>query len=60
MNIDSTIIMALIRYQLKGLKHLIDEIMTCPKCGAEAWCNIDCDLCKVCIEIAAIDIPDVK
>lgn len=25
--------------------HLID---TCPKCGATAWVNIDCDLCNVC------------
>lgn len=23
------------------------EIMTCPKCGAEAWVNIDCDLCLI-------------
>ena len=24
------------------------QITACPKCGAEAWCNIDCDLCGVC------------
>ncbi len=23
-------------------------IQTCPKCGATAWVNIDCDLCGVC------------
>jgi hypothetical protein len=23
-------------------------IGTCPKCGATAWVNIDCDLCNVC------------
>lgn len=23
----------------------IEHIMTCPKCGAEAWCDIDCTLC---------------
>lgn len=23
-------------------------IDTCPKCGATAWVNIDCDLCRVC------------
>lgn len=23
-------------------------IDTCPKCGATAWVNIDCDLCCVC------------
>lgn len=21
------------------------HMMTCPKCGAEAWVDIDCDLC---------------
>lgn len=24
------------------------HIHTCPKCGSTAWCNIDCDLCRVC------------
>lgn len=26
-------------------------IITCPKCGAEAWANIDCDLCLFCSEL---------
>lgn len=21
-------------------------IITCPKCGATAWCDVDCDLCS--------------
>ena len=24
------------------------HIDTCPKCGATAWVNIDCDLCTLC------------
>ena len=24
------------------------RITSCPKCGAEPWVNIDCDLCLVC------------
>lgn len=28
--------------------HAID---TCPKCGATAWVNIDCDLCGVCMHL---------
>lgn len=24
------------------------RITSCPKCGAEPWANIDCDLCLVC------------
>jgi hypothetical protein len=32
----------------KELICLVQEhILTCPKCGAEAWVNIDCDLCNV-------------
>lgn len=27
-------------------------IDTCPKCGATAWVNIDCDLCSVCHSLA--------
>lgn len=27
-------------------------IDTCPKCGATAWVNIDCDLCTVCFSLA--------
>lgn len=26
-------------------------LTTCPSCGAEAWVNIDCDLCGVCSAI---------
>jgi hypothetical protein len=26
----------------------IPHITSCPKCGAEPWVNIDCDLCLVC------------
>lgn len=29
------------------------EVMTCPACGAEAWVNIDCDLCLVVGQIAS-------
>lgn len=24
------------------------SVLTCPKCGSEAWVNIDCDLCSLC------------
>jgi hypothetical protein len=27
------------------------QILTCPKCGSEAWCNIDCDLCVAMIDL---------
>lgn len=27
------------------------HIDTCPKCGATAWVNIDCDLCTACHEL---------
>jgi hypothetical protein len=27
------------------------HVPQCPKCGAEAWCNIDCDLCALCSEL---------
>lgn len=33
------------------------EVMTCPKCGAEAWVNIDCDLCLVVSQLANGEIP---
>jgi hypothetical protein len=26
-------------------------LTVCPKCGSEAWVNIDCDLCRVCTEL---------
>lgn len=38
-------------------------IHVCPKCGAEAWCNIDCTLCNACssfrdlIDGVQIDVP---
>lgn len=28
-------------------------INTCPKCGATAWVNIDCDLCTACHKLKA-------
>lgn len=28
-------------------------IGTCPKCGATAWVNIDCDLCGVCSSLGS-------
>jgi hypothetical protein len=33
------------------------EIITCPKCGAEAWCNIDCDLCLTCSALLRGEMP---
>lgn len=35
---------------------LVSQINTCPKCGATAWVNIDCDLCGVCHRLA-VDGP---
>lgn len=29
------------------VKLAAQAVATCPKCGAEAWCNIDCDLCEL-------------
>lgn len=23
-------------------------VTTCPECGSEAWCNIDCKFCELC------------
>jgi predicted RNA-binding Zn-ribbon protein involved in translation (DUF1610 family) len=31
-------------------------IDTCPKCGATAWVNIDCDLCRVASDMMS-DTP---
>lgn len=28
-------------------------ITSCPKCGAEPWVNIDCDLCDMCSSLLA-------
>lgn len=25
--------------------------LSCPLCGAEPWCNIDCKVCRVCSEL---------
>jgi hypothetical protein len=25
----------------------VDRVTTCPLCGSEAWCNIDCDICNI-------------
>lgn len=33
------------------------EVMTCPSCGAEAWVNIDCDMCLVCSSLANGEVP---
>jgi len=30
---------------------------TCPKCGAEAWVNIDCDLCTICSALELGEMP---
>lgn len=27
------------------------NITTCPKCQATAWCNIDCDLCMAMVDL---------
>jgi hypothetical protein len=32
-------------------------LITCPKCGAEAWCDIDCDLCLVCSALMNGEMP---
>jgi hypothetical protein len=31
--------------------------MTCPKCGSEAWVNIDCDLCLVANQLMQGEVP---
>lgn len=33
------------------------HVMTCPRCGAEAWVNIDCDLCLIVGQLAQGEIP---
>lgn len=33
------------------------QVTTCPKCGSEAWCNIDCDLCLVCASLMNGEVP---
>ena len=32
-------------------------VTTCPKCGAEAWVNIDCSLCSTCALLISGDHP---
>lgn len=32
-------------------------IDSCPKCGATAWVNIDCDLCLVCSQLLHGEMP---
>lgn len=32
-------------------------VMTCPSCGAEAWVNVDCDMCLVCAALVAGEVP---
>jgi hypothetical protein len=34
---------------------VVKHINTCPKCGAEAFVNIDCDLCAVGHELKGMD-----
>jgi hypothetical protein len=34
-----------------------DAVMQCPKCGAESWVNIDCDLCLVVSQIQRGEMP---
>jgi hypothetical protein len=36
------------------------QIDTCPKCGATAWVNIDCDLCNLCSRLIEGEAPDVE
>lgn len=31
------------------------QLMSCPKCGAEAWTNIDCDICRMCGDLVRGD-----
>lgn len=33
------------------------EVLSCPRCGAEPWCNIDCDVCLVVGQIVIGEIP---
>lgn len=33
------------------------SVLTCPKCGAEPWVNIDCDLCLVAGQLARGEVP---
>jgi hypothetical protein len=33
------------------------QIATCTKCGAEAWVNIDCDLCLIAGQLTRGKVP---
>ena len=32
-------------------------VMTCPRCGSDAWVNIDCDVCLVCASLTSGGVP---
>lgn len=38
---------------------MVKLIDTCPKCGATAWVNIDCDLCGVCHDLDMNGAPEL-
>jgi hypothetical protein len=42
---DTVLLTGVTAAELAGLA--ASSIDTCPKCGATAWVNIDCDLCLV-------------
>ena len=33
--------------------YVICDFTSCPLCGAEPWVDIDCELCRVCSDVAA-------
>ena len=33
---------------LEMARMAVATLTTCPACGAEAWCNLDCHVCEVC------------
>jgi hypothetical protein len=33
------------------------QVQTCPKCGATAWVNIDCDLCLIATHLENGETP---
>lgn len=36
----------------------IKHIMTCPRCGAEAWCDIDCFVCELADRLSKDELPE--
>lgn len=34
-----------------------DVVTSCPKCGSEAWVNIDCSLCLTCSLLVSGESP---